>query len=332
MLDVYKGFLIILVVTAHYNRGLLHDIIFLFHMPLFFIISGYLLDESKIRETSYIIGKTKQLIIPYAIYLLLDFIIVRRAFSLNSIAHMIWGGRALSGTYWYITCFLFALQLFSFCLKHFPDRLTKLLIFVGGGISVIESHLSERIDFLKSPGIPWNLDVALFALVYLAIGYYNKRTIGRILKSDERKLNFSAVTLAVLLSVFCYFNYRNGNPFYYFDMKPIYYKELFSAMVIPCAFGIVIGRLIHWGAKCRILDWLLIALAYLGQMTLPIMFLHVPLNTWKDALGYGRLFYILIGIGVPVIFTACFNSFPIMRKLFGMPDIKGYQSLPQENH
>lgn len=35
-LDVLRGLLIVLVVLAHFNMGLIHDIVFLFHMPLFF--------------------------------------------------------------------------------------------------------------------------------------------------------------------------------------------------------------------------------------------------------------------------------------------------------
>lgn len=41
--DILRGLLIILVVMGHFNNGIVHDIIFLFHMPLFFVLSGYLL-------------------------------------------------------------------------------------------------------------------------------------------------------------------------------------------------------------------------------------------------------------------------------------------------
>lgn len=96
--------------------------------------------------------------------------------------------------------------------------------------------MAERISFLKSPGILWNLDVALLALVYLAIGYYNKERIKCILKSDGKKYDVTALMTAATLTVFCFFYYRNGEPFFYFDMKPVYYHELFSAVIIPCTF------------------------------------------------------------------------------------------------
>lgn len=39
-------------------------------------------------------------------------------------------------------------------------------------MAVIESHLVDKIHFLESPGIPWNFDVALMALVYIGIGFF----------------------------------------------------------------------------------------------------------------------------------------------------------------
>ena len=41
--DIAKGILIILVVVAHAQTDIVHDIIFMFHMPLFFVISGFLM-------------------------------------------------------------------------------------------------------------------------------------------------------------------------------------------------------------------------------------------------------------------------------------------------
>lgn len=246
----------------------------------------------------------------------------------------------MSGTYWYATCFLFALFLFCFLIKHFNDRTCKFQILCGGCIAIIESNLltgklgeyvigivpktSIFIKLLNSPGMPWNFDVALLVLVYFAIGYYNKDRIHKVLYSDDRKLDILAGIVAVVLIIFCYFNYKSEETLYYFDMKPVYYHELFLTVIIPCAFGIVLARLVRWVSGINVLSWLYKGLAYLGQMTIPIMFMHVPLNTWKDALGYGQVIYLLMGVGVPVIFTLTFNRFSMMRKLFGLSVIKTY--------
>lgn len=320
--DLCRGILIILVVFGHYQGDLLHDIIFLFHMPLFFMLSGFLLNCDKLTSFQYLKTRSISLLIPYAVYLLLDWLVIRRDYSVRSIARLIWGGRALSGTYWYITCFIAALFLFSFLLRCFSDKTVKCLTILGG-VSVIESHLSERIEILLSPGIPWNIDVALFAVVYLAIGFCCKKKIRRWLEEDNKNFDIVAVIISLFLVAFCVFNYWGGRRLYYFDMKPLYYKELLSAALIPCAFGVVLCRAVFWIERIKGLSWVATFFTLLGRMTIPIMFMHVPLNTWKEQLGYGRIVYVLIGVGVPVIFTVVFHQFRIMRKLFGLPEIIG---------
>ena len=107
-IDIFKGLLIILVVVGHYDTDIVHDVIFLFHMPLFFIISGLLLKKDHLMEgTKYIKTKIQNLMIPYVVYLVIDLFFIRQDYAAGSIVRALWGGRAVSGVYWYITCFLF---------------------------------------------------------------------------------------------------------------------------------------------------------------------------------------------------------------------------------
>lgn len=342
LIDMTKGVLIFLVVLGHSGLGIQHDIIFLFHMPLFFVLSGLFIRKEKCNRY-YIRKRVTSLMIPYFVYGLTDCLICRR--NVHSVQNLIWGGRYISGVYWYATCFLFALILLCFLqslvarFRRFSDGLCKILILWGGIIAVIESNLLSGklgkvvigifprtqivINLLNSPGIPLNLDVALLALVYLAVGYYNQDRIYKLMNSDNKKLDGIACIIAVALTIFCYFNYRTGEVFYYFDMKPVYYHELFSAIMIPCMFGFVFARLVRVLNKANILSWFWDGLAFLGRMTIPIMFMHVPLNTWRESLGYGRAGYVLIGIGVPIVFTVLFSRFKVMRMLFGLPS-KGF--------
>ena len=318
--DIAKGILIILVVVAHAQTDMIHDIIFMFHMPLFFVISGFLMKREKLLKAGYVLGKIKHLIIPYVVYLVLDMLLVRKTLSVHDWMYAIWGGRAVTGVYWYITCFIFTIFILTILLKKLSDRIVKGLFLVGGGIAILESHLVDRIHFLQSPGIPWNLDVALMALVYVGIGFFYKDQIKKLLKYDSRRFDLLAVLIAIVLSLFCWFIYRAGNQLYYFDMKPVYYKEFISALLIPCAFGMVLVRLVHWMGKIKWLDGVNQFLALCGQATIPIMFMHIPLNHWKNELAYGRGIFVLIGVGVPIVFTIMFQRNRMMRKFFGLPE------------
>lgn len=133
--DVLKGFLIILVVIAHFQRDTIHDTIFLFHMPLFFILSGLFLQKEKLSSKTYLKNKASTMLVPYCTYLMLDLFLIQRTYSPGSILRALWGGRAISGVYWYITCFLFTLFAFGFLLKHLKETTMKRIILIGGGYS-----------------------------------------------------------------------------------------------------------------------------------------------------------------------------------------------------
>lgn len=177
---------------------------------------------------------------------------------------------------------------------------------------------------LKSPGTPWNLDVSLMALVYVGIGFFYKQQIKKWIEEHKKKYDIIAELITAGLIAFCWFSYRDGNRLYYFDMKPVYYKELISALLIPCAFGMVFARLVYWMEKINRIDGLNRFLVLCGQATIPIMFMHIPLNHWKTELAYGRSVYVLIGVGIPVVFTVLFNKNKVMRKLFRLPDLEKF--------
>ncbi|MGN1124802.1 MAG: acyltransferase family protein [Candidatus Gastranaerophilaceae bacterium] len=318
-IDAIKGILIFLVVFGHSKTDFIHDIIFLFHMPLFFIVSGFLLNKSRLYEKGYIRKRVFKLILPYCSYLFIDFILLRRNYSLDNLMHMFYGGRAINGVYWYITCFLFALFLFSTMLKKLSEKMTKIIILLGGCVAILESYLVEHIYFLKSPGIPWNLDVSLMALVYIGIGFFYKKIINEIFENNSKRYDILAVIIFAIIVVFCCFYYKNSNRIYYFDMKVVYYKELISAIFILCAFGLIIVRIVHYVVKINCLKTIINFFCLCGRTTLPIMFMHIPLNYFKDTLGYGRLVYIIVGLGIPLLLTICCNKLKITGILFGFP-------------
>lgn len=84
---------------------------------------------------------------------------------------------------------------------------------------------------LQSPGVPWNLDVSLMALIYLSIGFFYKDKIKQLSEFESRKYDLAAGAVAVALVIFCWFIYTDGNRLYYFDMKPVYYKDTYIGSI-----------------------------------------------------------------------------------------------------
>lgn len=69
-IDIFKGILIIFVVVGHGYYQKLNDIIFWFHMPLFFLISGYLFKTPERKNIKIWCKKQiKSLLIPCAFFM-----------------------------------------------------------------------------------------------------------------------------------------------------------------------------------------------------------------------------------------------------------------------
>lgn len=321
VIDIVKGILIILVVCGHYENNIVHDIIFLFHMPLFFVVSGYLLDRNKIKSKDYIKGKVKCLMTPYIVYMFLETVFVRKSLgiecNIKDYFRLLWGGRAIAGVHWYITCFLAAVAVFSFLVKRYPDHIVKGLILMGGGIAIFESHLMDDMTFLKAPGIPLNLDVSLLALVYIGLGFFYKEVIKCIENDACIKLDIIGCICGIGIVMFCCVNYQSGSRYYYFDMKSVYYKELFSAILIPCCFGMALLRVAFWISHLNALRLIKQFLLICGKTTIPIMFMHLPLNCMKDTVNYGIGLYVAIGVGIPLLLSLVFGNSAVLRTLFG---------------
>lgn len=133
-IDAIKGILIILVVIAHSRRGggILHDFIFLFHMPLFFVISGFFCKEKVKLDRAYIKKLCTRYLIPYLAYMVLILLVLDRNFKFSHFIRLAYGGRALGGTYWYMTCLIFALFLFTLIRSKFSETSAMCLILGGG--------------------------------------------------------------------------------------------------------------------------------------------------------------------------------------------------------
>lgn len=159
------------------------------------------------------------------------------------------------------------------------------------------------------------------ALVYVGIGFFYKEKIKNLLYSRSIQYDILAIVITIGLSLSLFFVYRIKHTLSFFDMKPVYYKELFFSILISCLFGIIFSRLVYWITNIREFDVVNFFMSLCGCATVPIMFMHVPLNYWKDMLGYGDIAYVVIGVGIPLFISIICNRSGIMRKLFGLPEI-----------
>lgn len=177
-IDIAKGITILLVFFGHtvsfpYE---LTRIIYFFHMPTFFLLSGYCFNL-KGSFSEFIIQKAKGILLPVftlgltgsiAVSLMLVFVknesVDWKWVFLNPVVQ--YGPHDLL---WYLPAAFVSLVLFNLLVKWCKEKL--LFIVVISFFLAVLSYLFIRLIKIE---LPWQLDTALVALPFLAVGYSAK--------------------------------------------------------------------------------------------------------------------------------------------------------------
>lgn len=275
-IDTLKGLGIIAVVLGHsgYQNGYF---MFFFHMPLFVFISGYLYKRnSSVPWSGVAKRRFRHLMIPYIVYMLLITLIIS---SYNVIAgasflealsldwkSMLLGGSLLNGAYgvfWFVTC-LFTVQILYDLLqrKVRSPWILGLIIIIFYGIAHWESTNYQHIF------IPGNADVALFGIIFYALGHlfhekdvFNKERLGRLLLLGS----------IAYLTVFFYL-YAEGIIRFGLDLKHRQYYFLGTVILTPLSCTIILAFLSKFLSRIKAIHT---ALGFLGRASMEIMYLHV---------------------------------------------------------
>lgn len=202
-IDTAKGIGIILVVFAHINYS--HDlltVIYSFHMPLFFIISGILFKKEKYPDfASFAKRRFATLFVPYAIYEALSIALlyasemtfqslglfdISRAEYLEFFRQILvsnWSGTHVNQPLWFVPCLLLVEMLYFPLAKLKKRFLIPIVITLVCCGWILESGW---LDF-DNKLLPWSADSALFALGFYAIGNLSsdriKTSIGKVEKA-----------------------------------------------------------------------------------------------------------------------------------------------------
>lgn len=306
-LDIAKGILIILVVIGHSKIDKTFPIvrnIYWFHMPAFFIISGYLFKLHKNDFIPWIKRKVKNFFIPYTTYGLIILIVLYHKDLLvftKQLVKYIYSGRAIDGVYWFIPCLFLTQIIFGLLIAKFKKKYVIIALLIMYILAHIEAafYIPKDNNYLHWSYIydaPWNIDVCLMSIPYFAIGFYFKKIIDAIDKKFKIYVFIMATLICIVLIGLSYYNIFN----YSLDMKLSHYNHLVLDIIIPVLFTtwvIMFGKLI---SKVIMLN----RISFVGLYTLPIMYLHLPINNvLQSRLNYGNLVFIIVGVILPLTFA-----------------------------
>lgn len=288
-IDIAKGIGILLVVWAHIMVvGTSHKVIYAFHMPLFFLISGMLFRRDKYSSfLSFLKRRAKRLLIPFAIYSIATWIIwaffrffrhdniisyldplLQTIIAKGSGAYMVH-----NSALWFIPC-LFATEIVYFIISK-QNAIFKLIISVGcATLSFVLGHyFADDWWFL----LPWNFDAALIGVLFYCIGNVFALHVGNSNLIEYSKTNKGKII--VLLIVSSSILYWSAMEFGECSMGSSSYQ---------CNGGIFVIRALIGCTTCILFSLLLSFLSshniiynYLkreGINSLDIMSLHIPIK------------------------------------------------------
>lgn len=307
--DILRAILIITVVVGHSNVDTrIIQIIFWFHMPLFFILSGYLLHVPEKNEWKiWGMRKAIRLLVPcFAFFILCTLIDGNLNFS--SVACFVMGGKRQAGVYWFATV-LFLAEIAMVLLElYISSRKLKIFIYViCFAMAVMESVFLIPADTAMIPNwlkLPWNIDVTLLAVAYLAVGYYGRGYITGWAK--ERNMAYRAITIVISVIIFGLFLNAcwKGNFDYHLDMKNGHYSNPVFALLFPAAAGIMLMALSILLSRVR---GLAAALAYVGRASMAVMYLHLLVIGQIMKRVYGEEYPVLLCVVVVLAISCAFN-------------------------
>lgn len=325
-IDSLRGFGIILMIIGHtFVCSPIIVWIYGFHMPLFFILSGYLYNEQKWSKAGYkvfLFSRWKNYIIPYFLWCGICFIInlpllwnSHRNNLLSALLQnlgWILTSIRVDGIFlpqnctalWFLTCLFLSQQIFYWVIKCKPIMQCI--------ISLVFIAINYALNYLSIPLMPWHLDVSLIGSVFMLVGYYfkDKQLLDKIKNPYIYIFIFFISTAIIMLNGQTDIYYRQ----YGFDlivfiigaiMMCFIFMRLFKSMKTVCSLRVSIN---------------------LGYYSIIAMALNYSINSFY------RLIYMSVSSIMGINLSWIEYPLTITNILLCMLFISIYQSLEKKNH
>jgi acyltransferase len=284
-IDTCKGIGIILVIIGHTPIDpIARSIIYAFHMPLFFFISGYFFSADKHKNVkNYTISKFKTLLIPYISFSIIAFLFLRFLFD-QPIAKRVFleemiiskrNNISFDDPIWFLTS-LFTIEIIYYLLAKYIKNSKALLLII-----ILIAFMSTVVFKVFSGGniLPWSLDQSLYYLIYFGFGHFIKK----INFFEKNSKNTFIVSINSLLFITLVFSQRLYYEIWSFFRLP---ASLFSFIdaIMWAILGIsLVVFLAKFLSSIHVLN-------FLGRNSLILMSLHIPLGfNFYHSLVRGRL-------------------------------------------
>lgn len=321
-IDIMKAIGIFLVIVGHNSSGILNNYIYSFHMPMFFIIAGYLWREKNIGVS--LLRDCKRLILPYVAYFVI-FAIARYIYTGVTVSRVMqttvmicWAschrieifGHHIQGVgaLWFLPALFVCKNIFNAIHVKFGTLKKRLKVkavyacmYVCIGICAAIGAFIHRKYF----PLPFGLTTGMNALVFFCVGHWIKVELNEISRLDVIAWYYK-ITILIAWGALGWF-VRNGMAScenYHF---PLNYVTGICGTIL-CYY------LTTWLYKSA--PHLSKALQTIGQYTISVLLIHQLVEDygWVIKLDYTNHFS-LISFTIIIALGYVFGHYFITRKI-----------------
>lgn len=278
-IDTLKGIGIILVVAGHTLSSDFRLFVYSFHMPLFFMISGYLFKEDDV--INFAKRKIKSIAIPYFSYIVIfslleiykiDFSNPNLLLKIKYIIYnSLYGGELLTGqfgVFWFVSVLFITQQLYNLLLKTKNKNLVFMSILLMYALSYMYPNINKAsaLDFM----------VTLNAIMYFYIGNLMRCGLIKIHKY-----------ISIVVSLIYFYLSLNYPSLFFIDMK---YSNFGIPVVssIGCVF--VFSMFSYISNRISKIEFL----NAIGVASMTIMFTHQFIHINISRVIFDNIFYIFV--------------------------------------
>ena len=310
VIDQLKGLGLLLVIINHVNPIISygHNIIQAFHVPLFFIVSGYLYKKRSIKETA--IKKFNHLIIPYLFFLII-------CIAVDYFGHLLYFHRStnypffqilicripipLNGSIWFLYVLFMCTIIYSMIDNFINNNKFKDILIIVLTIS----------SFLYTRFVPYILPFCL-QIIFVSLFFF---LIGTKIKTHKKFIELSIVKIIVLLIILLISVYYNN----FVNM----YSLAFNHEILYI-FNSIIGTLICWNILIKlknnkniIINKIKLLLEFLSKNAITYICTNQMLNViFKEIIPISNIIVKdIIVIVLIIVFGAIINYILINSKL-----------------
>jgi fucose 4-O-acetylase-like acetyltransferase len=304
-IDRTKGIGIILVVLGHLPNNYA-KFVYVFHMPLFFVLSGFLFNGNR-RPSEFWNVKLRHLAIPYFGFMVLfnlkpcaalllqmshGLASVNWHFFKNYFTDQIWGGVKLTESqvvFWFPPVLLFTQLAYYHLIRSFSTPALKILICLSYAFALVNQWLYPGIQ------LPLAMNVVLGALPFFYFGTSLKQNLISV-----NLILLFCITFIFILALAIFSNWRLG-----IDMRIAYY-----CLPVISLMGALGGAITCFQLAKTIKDDSIFGkcLNLIGGGSMTIMYGHVFVMSLLAPMHLANL------ILAPVIITICLACHALLTR------------------